>query len=119
MADTVTLYISPEGGGASMRVPRTLLSDLANWRVESATITYTLAPPARLTELTSRVGVHFNCFEYPLSTLYPELAELPHVGTKLVQTSAGGCLQTWNLTLVFAPQRPAKLVAVVYDQWEW
>ncbi len=61
-----------------------------------------------------------NCAEYPLSSRFPELARLPHVGTKLEPGDASSCLQTWNLTLVFDPnQRPPTLVAAVYDQWEW
>jgi hypothetical protein len=118
VADTVTLYISPEGGGATARVSRELLTNPANWRIESGTATHTLTPPAQLTELTTRAGSHFSCLEYQLATRYPELATLPHVGTKLSNT-AGNCLQTWNLTLVFAPQSAPQLVGAVYDQWEW
>jgi hypothetical protein len=59
--------------------------------------------------------------EYDLSSLYPELATLPHVGTMLTRAKANeSCLQTWNLTLVFdSGATPPTLVAVVYDQWEW
>jgi hypothetical protein len=70
--------------------------------------------------LTTRVGRHFNCLEYPLSSRYPELARLPHVGARLEPADAGSCLQSWNLTFVYdAGPRPPVLVAVVRDQWEW
>jgi hypothetical protein len=30
------------------------------------------------------------------------------------------CLQVWNVTFVFDPKaRPPRLVAAVYDQFEW
>ncbi|MDQ3949030.1 MAG: hypothetical protein M3282_01660, partial [Gemmatimonadota bacterium] len=70
--------------------------------------------------LTTRVGRHLNCAEYPLSSRFPELARLPHVGTKLDPGEGSSCLQTRNVTFVFDPDaKPPTLVAVVYDQWEW
>ncbi len=72
------------------------------------------------TELTTAVGQHLNCFAYPLSSRFPDLARLPHVGTTLSSRDADSCLQTENLTFVFDPSlKPPTLVAVVYDQWEW
>jgi hypothetical protein len=66
------------------------------------------------------VGRHLKCREYPLSSIDAELARLPHVGTMLMFDEGGGCLSSWNLTLVFDPDRkPPTLVAAVYDQWEW
>jgi hypothetical protein len=57
--------------------------------------------------------------DYPLSATFPDLARLPHVGATL-RYGADSCLQTWNLTLVFdARARPWKVVAAVYDQFEW
>ena len=121
MADTVTFRLAPEGGGDSTRVSRELLRDRANWSVRAASgIDYPLAPHPTLTTLTTREGRHFNCRDYALSSLAPDLAAFPHVGTRLEPPDAGSCLQTWNVTFVFDPHaaRPT-LVAVVYDQWEW
>jgi hypothetical protein len=116
LADTVTLYVAPEGGGESRPVPRGELGEPARWRVG----TYPFAPPPGATEVERRAGRHFNCREYDLATRYPELARLPHVGVRLAPPGSASCLQVWNLTLVFAADsaRPA-LVAAVYDQWEW
>jgi hypothetical protein len=121
LADTVTLYLSPEGGGTRARIAREQLRDRSSWRVRGrGRATYSLVPPEEVTKLTTRVGRHFNCREYALSSRFPELAQLPHVGTKLEPADASSCLQTWNLTLVFDPNRqPPTLVAAVYDQWEW
>ncbi len=119
LADTVTLYVAPEGGGTRMPIAREMLRDRSNWRVRGLT-GHTLIPPKNSTKLTTRVGRHLNCMEYPLSSRSPELARLPHVGTKLEPPDASSCLQSWNLTLVFDPnERPPTLVAAVYDQWEW
>jgi hypothetical protein len=122
VADTVTLYLSPEGGGLRAAVPRERLRDPRGWELRSADgrSAYAFAPPPGWTRLTARVGRHFNCLEYPLASRYPELARLPHVGTRLEPAGAGSCLQSWNLTFVFdAGSRPPVLVAVVRDQWEW
>ena len=120
--DTVTLHLSPEGGGTQAKIPRELLRDPANWAVPSAGSqgTYRFAPPARMVNLTTRAGTHFNCLEYPLSSLFPDLAALPHVGAKLEPSELESCLQTWNVTFVFDPREGTPvLVAAVYDQWEW
>jgi hypothetical protein len=121
LADTVTFYVSPEGGGTSATIKRELLRDRSNWKVPGrGRAVYSLVPPSGTTKLTTRVGRHLNCQEYPLSSRFPNLAQLPHVGTKLEPTDASSCLQTRNLTLVFDPnERPPTLVAAVYDQWEW
>lgn len=122
VADTVTLYLSPEGGGLRASVPRERLRDPRSWELRSGDgrSAYAFAPPPGWTRLTTRVGRHFNCLEYPLASRYPELARLPHVGTRLEPAEAGSCLQSWNLTLVYdARLRPPVLVAVVRDQWEW
>ena len=115
-ADTLTLQVAPEGGGARRRVARQALSDRGSWMVGG----HRLVPPAGAGELSTRVGSHFNCMEVPLSTRSEELARLPHVGAVLRPADAESCLQSWNLTLVFdsAASRPA-LTAVLYDQWEW
>jgi hypothetical protein len=55
-----------------------------------------------------------------LASVAPELEGLPHVGTLLRPPDATSCLQSWNLTLVFAPDSDLPtLIAAVYDQWEW
>jgi hypothetical protein len=122
LADTVVLYLSPEGGGTRRAIPRARLRDPANWSVRSEELgaTYRFTPPAGLTKLTTSIGHHFKCFEYPLYSQFGEIAQLPHVGTKLEPADASSCLQSWNLTLVFAADEPSPiLVAAVYDQWEW
>jgi hypothetical protein len=121
LADTVTLYVSPEGGGTRAAIAREQLRDRSNWRGRGhGRAVYSFVPPKDLTKLTTRVGRHLKCLEYPLSSRFPELARLPHVGTKLEPVDASSCLQTRNLTLVFDPnQRPPTLVAAVYDQFEW
>jgi hypothetical protein len=116
VADTVALYVAPEGGGMREAFPREQLRDRANWRVGA----YGLVPPAGSTILQTEVGTHYACFEQQLSSRYPHLARLPHVGARLEPPGADNCLQIWNLTLVFDPdEQPATLVAAVYDQWEW
>jgi hypothetical protein len=120
LADSVTLYLSPEGGGTRRAFAREQLRDPSSWRVASGGHAYAFAPPAGVTRLTARAGRHFNCREYPLSSRFPDLARLPHVGVKLEPERTESCLQTWNVTFVFDPAaRPARLVAAVYDQWEW
>ena len=122
LADNVTLYLAPEGGGARAAVTRESLANRANWKVASHRqgTEYSFVPPGGLTKLTTRVGRHLNCLDYPLSSRFEQLALLPHVGTKLEPESASSCLQSWNLTLVFDPElRPLTIVAAVYDQWEW
>jgi hypothetical protein len=125
LADTVTLYLTPEAGGARRKVSRQLLRDPANWKVRTSDMPnargmfYSFAPTKGAAELTTRVGRHFRCREYQLSSIFPGLARFPHVGTRLMY-GTDSCLQTRNLTLVFDPkQRPPTLVAAVYDQWEW
>ena len=120
LADSVALYVSPEGGGTRTVIDREQLRQPSSWVVSSGVRSHSLAPPADLPSMTVRVGRHFNCMEYPMSSRFEELAPLPHVGVKLERESGGNCLQTWNLTLVFdAAARPPRLVAAVYDQWEW
>ena len=118
LADTVTLYVSPEGGGTRAAFTREQLRDRSNWKVRGL-LMYSFAPPKGRAELTTRVGRHLNCREYPLSWRFKELAQLPHVGTMLIY-GRDSCLQTRNVTFVFDPnEKPPTLVAAVYDQWEW
>jgi hypothetical protein len=122
VADTVALCLGREGGGTCTEVSRASLRTPEGWRVHSdeTRMTYPFAPPPWLTQLATAVGVHFRCFEYPLADDFPALAYLPHVGTKLLPPDFSSCLQSWNLTLVFAADQDfPTLVAAVYDQWEW
>jgi hypothetical protein len=103
-----------------------MLRQPSNWKVRSESLPnarardHAFAPPRKRAELTTRVGQHLNCLPYPLASRAAELARLPHVGTMLMFGEQGGCLSSWNLTLVFDPdERPPTLVAAVYDQWEW
>jgi len=119
--DTLTLYLGREEGGTRSDVARERLRDRSNWAVRSENLRhlYAFVPPARSAELTTLVGRHLNCHDYPLSATFPELARFPHVGTTLMYGTAS-CLQSWNLTLVFDPDaKPPMLVAAVYDQVEW
>jgi hypothetical protein len=126
VADTVTLYLAPEAGGARRTLSRAELRNRSNWSVRMRSLrrnapghVYSFVPHRAKAELETRVGRHLNCREYPLSSRYPELARFPHVGTTLVY-STQSCLNTSNLTLVFDPnEKPPTLIAAVYDQWEW
>jgi hypothetical protein len=122
VADTVSLFLAMEGGGASVRRSRQELPDRGSWRIPTGNLSvfHILLPPAANSELTTRVGTHFNCLESSLVDRRPEVAHLPHVGTRLMPPAPGSCLQAWNLTLVFEDRPgPPVLSAVVYDQWEW
>jgi hypothetical protein len=119
LSDTVTLSVTPEGGGGQATFARQQLRDPSAWRVRSGSHVYSLAPPTGMTKLTTRVGRHFNCNEQSLATRFPRLAKLPHVGTLLEPGNRGSCLQTWNVTFVFDTSTHPRLVAAVYDQWEW
>lgn len=120
LADTVVLYLSPEGGGTRRALTPEQLRKPSNWVVHSGRQAYTFAPPRRLTKLTAKVGRHFNCLEYPLASRFPDLARLPHVGVKLEPDSLTSCLESWNATFIFdASEQTPRLAAAVYDQWEW
>jgi hypothetical protein len=118
LADTVTFYVSPEGGGTRATLAREQLRNRSNWRVRGL-LMYSLVPPKGTAELMTRVGRHVNCREYPLSWIYKDLAQFPHVGTLLIY-GRDSCLQTRSLTFVFDPnEKPPTLIAAVYDQFEW
>jgi hypothetical protein len=121
LADTVVLYLSPEGGGTRTGFTRAQLSAPSSWMLHSGRSTYSFVPPQRLTKLTAKAGRHFNCLEYTLASRFRELAALPHVGVKLEPDGQTSCLETWNATFIFNDSRaqPPRLVAAVYDQWEW
>jgi hypothetical protein len=120
LADTVILRLSPQGGGAQAALPRGSLRDRDNWVVPTYYGHQSLVPPVDLPQRTAKAGVHFNCMEYPLSSVSPDLARLPHAGVRLAPHGDANCLQSWNITLVFqASDGPPVLVGALYDQWEW
>lgn len=121
VADTVTLYLGPEEGGTRSKVTRETLRDPSNWKVSSPGLrsVYSFVPPKGRANLTTSVGSHFHCGEHQLPSIFEELAQKPHVGTMLKYGTAS-CLQTWNLTIVFDPdEKPPRVIAAVYDQYEW
>ena len=119
LADSVSLRVAPEGGGGSAVYTRDELRNPSNWAVVSGGRSFVLVPPAGSATLTTKTSRHFNCMEYDLASRSPELARLPHVGTRLQSGQTPSCLGSWNLTLVFDSMDPPRLVAAVYDQWEW
>jgi hypothetical protein len=115
-ADTVVLHVAPEGGGAQRVVPVSELAVRSGWTVGG----YSLLPPADDRELVMSVGRHLSCIEAPLATQSEALARMPHVGTSLRPAEGGSCLQSWTLTLVFDTTGGSpRVVAALYDQWEW
>ena len=120
LADSITLYVAPEGGGQSARVPRNALHDRTGWSVRGTRGPISFTPDIGLTKLTTEVGRHFKCFPADLTTSAPRLAGLPHVGIKMEPVPASSCLNAWNLTVVFdSASRKPRMVAAFYDQWEW
>ena len=121
LADTVALYVSPEGGGTVTHLTREQLREPSSWVISSGRSTYSFVPPQRFSKLTAKAGLHFNCLEYSLASRFRELAKLPHVGVKLEPVKPTSCLESWNATFIFndSGTQPPRLVAAVYDQWEW
>jgi hypothetical protein len=119
LSDTVTFYLAPEGGGARATYRREQLRRPSAWVIPSEGYNYRLAPPAGLTNLTTKVGRHLVCGEHVLADEFPQLAHLPHVGTMLGPDDFTSCLQAWSMTFVFDTSVRPRLVAVAYDQWEW
>ena len=119
IADSIVVYAGPEGGGGSRTYRRAELRDRSDWMVPVNSHEARIAPAEAMTQVTMKRGVHFRCFEYTLASRFPRLAELPHVGVKMEPPDADSCLQSWNMTLVFDDLESPRLVAVVYDQWEW
>ena len=119
LSDTVTLSVSPEGGGGRASFARDELRNPSAWRVRSGDHTFSFVPPAGLTKLTTRLGRHFNCKEEALASKFPRFAQLPHVGTILEPENATSCLETWNVTFVFDRGIRPRVIAALYDQWEW
>lgn len=118
-ADSVTLYVAPEGGGSSRVMTGPALRDPAEWVVESPPARYEFTPPRDHTDATYKARTHFNCLEYTLDSRYPALAQFPHVAVQLRRPGQTGCLTVWNVTFVFDDVATPRLIAAVYDQWEW
>lgn len=115
-ADTVMLYVAPEGGGAQRAVPLSELAARSGWTVGA----YSMVPPADDRALVTAVDRHLSCVDAPLATRSEALARLPHVGMGLRPAEGGSCLQSWTLTLVFDTTGGSpRVVAALYDQWEW
>ena len=79
LSDTVTLYVTPEGGGGHTTFARKTLRNQAAWRVKSGANLFSFVPPAGMTRLTTKVGRHFNCNEELLAPKVPRLAHLPGI----------------------------------------
>jgi hypothetical protein len=120
LADTVELRVAPEGGGAVRRLSRDVLRDRAAWTVGASRRRASFVPPPGYSTEAVRVGRHFACHAQDLAARAPDLASRPHVGVRLQPPGAGSCLQSWNVTFVFdTTKRDARLVAALYDQFEW
>jgi hypothetical protein len=120
LADSVTLYVAPEGGGQKATLSRSALRERTGWAVRGSRSPISFVPDIGLTKLTTEVGRHFKCFPQDLASQAPQLATLPHVGIKMEPVPASSCLNTWNLTVVFdSASRKPRVVAALYDQWEW
>ena len=124
LADSVQLLLPAEGAGkstgTSVRVARSALRVPDAWNIRAAGQSFSFVPPQRLTKVTTRAGTHFNCQEIPLASRVPALATRPHVGVRFEPREPTSCLETWNVTFIFdtTAARP-RLVAALYDQWEW
>ncbi len=120
LADSVDLYVAPDGGGGRARFAREQLRDPKAWQVESGGRTRTFVPPGLRTRIVTTPGRYMNCQPSDLATRFPALARFPHVGVRLEPPRVRSCLETWNATFVFDTTGGAtRLVAAIYDQWEW
>ena len=120
LADTVDLYIAPDGGGGRARIPREVLRDPKAWQVESGGRVRSIAPNGLRTRVITAVGRYMNCQPSDLKTRFPQLAAVPHVGVRLEPPRVKSCLQTWNATFLFdTTGGRTRIVGAVYDQWEW
>ena len=124
LADTVELHLPAEATGTatgtSVRRTREALRDRDAWTIRAGNRSFSFVPPNGLTRTTERAGTHFNCRELPLASRAPTLGARPHVGVRLEPPESKSCLDGWNATFVFdtTGARP-RLVAALYDQWEW
>jgi hypothetical protein len=120
LADSVDLYVAPDGGGAQARIPREQLRDPKAWRIEGGTRPITFVPTGLRTRVVTEVGRYMNCLPSDLKTRFPKLASMPHAGVRLEPPRTRSCMETWNATFVFdTTGGKTRLVAAIYDQWEW
>lgn len=119
LADTVELYVGTEAGGTRTAIAREQLQRPSFWIAQSKLGNYKLAPPPTHVVTTVKPGVHFICTERALKESFPQLARRPHVGVLLEPEFRDSCLQTWNVTFVFSDSIRPRLVAAIYDQFEW
>ena len=120
LADSVDLYIAPDGGGGQARLAREQLRDPKAWRVQNGRLDQSFVPRGLRTRLVPAVGKYMNCQPSELKTRFPQLAQHPHVGIKLEPANAKSCLESWSATFVYdTTAGRTRLIAAIYDQWEW
>lgn len=120
LADSVDLYIAPDGGGDRVRMARAQLADRNAWQVQGIRRTQSFVPTGMRTRLVPAVGKYMNCMPSDMRTRFPQLASSPHVGVKLEPPNAKSCLEAWSLTFVYdTTGGRTRLIAAIYDQWEW
>ena len=119
LADSVELYVGKDNGATRTMYAREDLQRPSLWVARSPRGNYKLAPPTTHVVTTVKRGVHFNCTERKLGESFPQFARRPHVGVMLEPEFRENCLQTWNVTFVFDDAAKPRLIAAIYDQFEW
>lgn len=119
LADTVEIYVGKDAGAMRTVYARQDLQRPSLWVARSRLGNYKLAPPSTHVVPSIKRGVHFNCTERKLAESFPQLARRPHVGVMLEPEFRENCNQTWNVTFVFDDSIRPRLVAAIYDQFEW